>query len=89
MDYAIRISKKKVAIHCHAGYGRTGLAVACYFLYARVFKTADEAIAFCREQRPGTVQTKNQVAFVHRFEQHLGSMRKTAAGSVREQNSKG
>jgi protein-tyrosine phosphatase len=24
----------KVAVHCHAGLGRTGLSIACYLVYA-------------------------------------------------------
>lgn len=82
IDFAVRVSKKKVAVHCHAGYGRTGLAIACYFLYARVFDTAEEAVAFCRKERPGTVQTSSQVAFVHKFQEHITQVRKSVAGSI-------
>lgn len=35
--------KKKVAIHCHAGLGRTGLIIACYLVYSKMF-SANEAI---------------------------------------------
>lgn len=33
MDYTLK-KDTKVAIHCHAGLGRTGLTIACYYIYA-------------------------------------------------------
>lgn len=36
MDHVVGSEGKKVAVHCHAGLGRTGLAIACYFVYTKV-----------------------------------------------------
>ncbi|KAJ3327162.1 Protein tyrosine phosphatase domain-containing protein 1 [Blyttiomyces sp. JEL0837] len=41
---------EKIAVHCHAGLGRTGLAIACYFVYAQ-HVDADKAIAMVRLKR--------------------------------------
>lgn len=42
--------KQQVAVHCHAGLGRTGLLIACYLVYSERM-TAKEAIHFVRENR--------------------------------------
>jgi len=57
---------RKIAVHCHAGYGRTGLAIAC-ILMAHLALTPDEVISLVRKQRPGSLQTSKQVAFVNEF----------------------
>jgi protein-tyrosine phosphatase len=56
----------KVAVHCHAGYGRTGIAIACYLIYALNMGPM-EAIKFIRSKRPGCVETKAQKKFVNDF----------------------
>ena len=53
----------KIAVHCHAGFGRTGIVCACV-LIAKFKLTADEAIDLVRRQRPGSIQTALQVDFV-------------------------
>jgi protein-tyrosine phosphatase len=52
----------RVAIHCAAGLGRTGL-LAARLLVDRGL-TADEAIARVRRARPGTIETARQEAYV-------------------------
>jgi hypothetical protein len=66
--------KKKIAVHCHAGLGRTGLSIACLLLY-KDRMTADYAVSLVRENRPGSIQTKKQAAFVKRFELYLVVLR--------------
>jgi len=66
--------QQRVSIHCHAGYGRTGIAIACYFVYAYGLD-AEKAIRSVRERREGSVQTKKQVRFVHVFQEYLQYMR--------------
>jgi len=56
----------KVAVHCHAGYGRTGIVVACLALILENL-TAKEAVALVRKKRPGSVQTSAQQSFVSTF----------------------
>lgn len=50
-------------VHCHAGYGRTGLLIACYLVYARNY-SAGEAIALVRLRRHKAIQTRAQVGVV-------------------------
>jgi protein-tyrosine phosphatase len=58
---------KNVVVHCRGGLGRTGTVAACA-LVALGNHSADEAIAAVRAARRGTVQTRDQEEFVHRFE---------------------
>lgn len=53
----------KLAVHCHAGYGRTGIVCAC-ILIARFKLNPNEAIQQVRRQRPGSIETSMQVKFV-------------------------
>lgn len=48
MDFAL--SEGKVAVHCHAGLGRTGVLIACYLAYAHRL-TGPDAVATVREKR--------------------------------------
>lgn len=47
----------RVAVHCHAGLGRTGLLIACYLVYQHHLQPRD-AIVTVRRKRPGSIQTK-------------------------------
>ena len=33
MEYVTTEERRKIAVHCHAGLGRTGLAIACFFVF--------------------------------------------------------
>lgn len=65
----------KVAVHCHAGFGRTGVAIACTQLYRHSHLTPDLAILQIRKHRPRCVQTKRQRAFVYSFYQFITQKR--------------
>ncbi|XP_050517153.1 dual specificity protein phosphatase CDC14A-like isoform X1 [Diabrotica virgifera virgifera] len=47
-------AKGAIAVHCKAGLGRTGLMIACYIMKHYKF-TAEEAIAWIRICRPGSI----------------------------------
>ena len=64
----------RVAVHCHAGYGRTGMVLACYLVFAHHY-SADMAITTVRQKREGSVQTKEQKRFCYRFEQYIKHLR--------------
>ncbi|XP_068131987.1 protein tyrosine phosphatase domain-containing protein 1-like isoform X2 [Hyperolius riggenbachi] len=62
----------RVAVHCHAGLGRTGVLIACYLIYSCRVNAAD-AIRFVRLRRPGSIQTGSQVSVVYDFALFLSS----------------
>lgn len=48
MDFAL--GEGKVAVHCHAGLGRTGVLIACYLVYSLRI-SGEEAVTMVREKR--------------------------------------
>ena len=64
----------KIAIHCHAGFGRTGITIACILI---VMNNMDgsAAIQLVRDRRPGSIQTKPQQQFVLDFEVYYRQLR--------------
>jgi protein-tyrosine phosphatase len=57
---------KHILVHCYAGYGRTGMFLAC--LARRVFQmTAEAAILWVREYVPGAVEVAEQIRVVEEF----------------------
>ena len=61
----------KVAVHCHAGLGRTGLVIACWLVLGGIVSSAAAAVTYVRKYRRGALQTRKQVRFVHEFEEAL------------------
>lgn len=56
-----------IAMHCHAGIGRTGTFAAC--LARLVFQMdGDQAIAWVRRYVPGALENEMQMQFVRDFE---------------------
>jgi atypical dual specificity phosphatase len=69
----------RAAVHCVAGYGRTGTVLAAYLVAKG--EDPDEAIHRVREARPGSIETADQELAVHRF---AGAWRKAARKGARE-----
>ncbi|XP_015606539.1 protein tyrosine phosphatase domain-containing protein 1 isoform X2 [Cephus cinctus] len=67
---AFAVQEGRVAIHCHAGLGRTGVLIACYLVYSLRVR-ANDAIRFVRLKRPCAVQTRGQILCVQEFEHHV------------------
>ncbi len=54
-----------VAVHCAAGKGRTGTMLAGYFVAAGM--SAERAIEYVRELRPGSIETPEQEDAVRQY----------------------
>jgi hypothetical protein len=74
MSQHINDRREKVAVHCHAGLGRTGIVCACYLIYGMGL-SAMEAVDMVRSSRPGTVETKAQLQFVSAFDTYVRQCR--------------
>ncbi|XP_036388549.1 protein tyrosine phosphatase domain-containing protein 1 [Megalops cyprinoides] len=72
MSFAVQ--EGKMAVHCHAGLGRTGVLLACYLLFTTKM-TADQAILFVRGKRPNSIQTRGQLSCVREFARFLVPLR--------------
>ncbi|XP_045540323.1 protein tyrosine phosphatase domain-containing protein 1 [Papilio machaon] len=64
------LQEGRVAIHCHAGLGRTGVLISCYLVYALRIR-ANDAIRLVRKKRPRAVQTSGQILCVQQFEHYI------------------
>ena len=70
----VSVNFAKVAIHCHAGLGRTGLLISCYLVYSQRM-TADQAIHYIRLKRKNSVQMSDQIIAARNFERFLQPVR--------------
>ncbi|XP_050412029.1 protein tyrosine phosphatase domain-containing protein 1 [Patella vulgata] len=68
------LSEGKVAVHCHAGLGRTGLLIACYLVFNNRL-SPESAVHYIRSKRPGSIQTVHQVQMVTDFEMYIQPFR--------------
>lgn len=66
LAYHAARSGKNIAIHCHAGLGRTGLFAACLARRALGLGPED-AVEWVRERLPGAIETPEQARLVGEY----------------------
>ncbi|XP_067090280.1 protein tyrosine phosphatase domain-containing protein 1 [Osmerus mordax] len=69
---AFAVKEGKVAVHCHAGLGRTGVLIACYLVYTLRISPS-EAVQYVRIKRPRSIQTRAQISLVFEFARLLAT----------------
>ncbi len=62
-------SEQPVLVHCFAGLGRTGTMISCYLVTKGM--TAEKAVQFVRQIRPGSVETIEQLKTIKEYEKRL------------------
>ena len=70
MSSKVYDEKMRVLVHCHAGYGRTGVVIVCYLLY-NSNKNSKEVMDEVRSKRKKCVETKEQIRYCQKFEKFL------------------
>lgn len=70
----IEIKKNKVLVHCHAGYGRTGIIIACFLIYNYQL-SAEAAVKMLRSYRSKCIEKRQQFDFCNMFEKYLSKCR--------------
>jgi hypothetical protein len=91
MYHYINVENKKVLVHCHAGYGRTGIVIACYKIFSE-HTTADKAIKEIRSKRAQCIQKSAQFEYCANFYKYIKRLRenfgsqKTIETYIKNQN---
>ena len=70
MAYVVKYKKGRVLVHCHAGNGRTGIVIVCFFMYY-FNKTYEEALTELRKLRKKGVEKIPQEIYCQKFGEYI------------------
>ena len=76
MTIMVKEENKKVLVHCHAGYGRTGVVIACYLIYNNVDCDVYDIIQKVKKYRKKCIETKMQKKFCNQFYLYVSHIRR-------------
>ncbi len=65
--FDMTMQKGRIAVHCHAGRGRTLLVICAWLIYKNRM-SANVVIKLAVEKRQGVLSTKSQRTFLHDFQ---------------------
>jgi len=66
---------RRVLVHCQAGQGRTGMALAAYLIREEGM-TAEQAIEEVKRLRPGSLKRDVQIECLRKYEGHVSGVTK-------------
>ena len=70
MAYIVKYKNGRILVHCHAGNGRTGIVLVCFFMYY-FNKTYNQALKELRKLRKKGVEKTPQEIYCQKFEEYL------------------
>ena len=70
MAYIAKYKNGKILVHCHAGNGRTGIVIVCFFMFY-FNKNYDEAITELRKLRKKGVEKIDQEIYCQKFGEYI------------------
>lgn len=71
MYYYIHTLNKKILVHCHAGYGRTAIAVCCYLIYEKNVSPEEARQEFRKGPRKNCLSGGVQFEYCKEFYEYL------------------
>ena len=70
MAYVVKYKKGRILVHCHAGNGRTGIVIVCFFMFY-FNKTYQEALTELRKLRKKGVEKIPQEIYCQKFGEYI------------------
>ena len=75
MHYCINSLKKKIIVHCHAGFGRTAIVLACYYIFTKNVGAGKARKLIRKGERKYCLGSNSQFNYCKEFSQYLEIIR--------------